>query len=90
MRKKKTNPNRIPVSQADVERAEQRGVQFGAQTAVIILFSVLLDKYGYTKEQLLDLWKNVDKLSESINEDRVSVSDLKHTLKEEYEIKLWD
>ena len=90
MSRKKTNPNRIPVSEADVERAEKRGVNFGAKTAIAIVFSVLLDKYGYTQDQLVELWKKVDNLSAAINEDRVSVTDLVHVLKVEYGIALWD
>jgi hypothetical protein len=87
MSKKRTNPRRRPATQADVNRAKDFAMREAANYATAIMLSVLLDKFN-AKDYISDVWREVNKLAESIVEGRVSVADLQHTLKEEYGIEL--
>ena len=84
MSRKPTNPRRIPKTQEDVDRAYDLGVKDGSDRATVILMSVLLDKFG-AAPYLPELWAAVSKLSQEIVEGRVSVSDLRTALREEYD-----
>lgn len=87
-RRKGVNPNRIPVTQADVDKARSKGTKDAISFAWIVMFSVLMDKHGFTKEDLHRLWQEVDSLSQEIIEKRVSLPDLRRVLEEEYDIKI--
>lgn len=88
MAKKKPNPRKIPATKADIEKAKRKGTEEASTFAIAIIFSALTDKMGWTKEQLLELWGHVDYLSDSVAKGYVKVSQLVHTLKEEYGVKL--
>lgn len=87
MKKKKVNPNKKPATQAAVEKAWEKGVHDGIENATAIILTVLADHFGQA-EQLTEIWKAVCKLSEEIAEGLVTLSDLKHILKTEYNIKV--
>lgn len=83
----KINPRRRPATKADVNRAWEQGVNDGVTNAMTIILTVLVDKFnggGYIK----DVWHEVQKLSEEVGEHRVSVTDLRRVLLEEYEIEV--
>ena len=81
--KAKTNPRRRPASCEDVTRAWQKGVLDGCSHASAIFLTVLVDKFG-GEDIVADVWKEIVKLSEEVKERRVSVADLRTTLREEY------
>ena len=81
----KTNPRRQPATQADVDRAWDRGLIAGVNNAVVIFLTVLVDKFNGA-DHIADVWDEINKLSEEIKEGRVSFADLKTVLKEEYGI----
>lgn len=82
-RHKSHNPRRIPATYADVKKAKKDAIaEAVAQTRVIFL-TVLRDKEGYDYEDLLRFWDKVNYLSEEIIEGYVTISDLRHTLREE-------
>jgi len=81
----KTNPRRQPATQADVDRAWDRGLIAGVNNAVVIFLTVLVDKFNGA-DHIADVWQEINKLSEEIKEQRVTISDLKTVLKEEYGI----
>lgn len=81
----KTNPQKKPVTEADVRRAWKRGVEDGVSCATAIILTVFVDKFGGA-EHVPDIWAELNKLSEEVAEHRVSIGDLKHTLKVEYGI----
>ena len=87
MAKKKVNPRKKPVSEADVERAKKIAMNNALTLVEAIVFTVLVDKYGL-EDQVFNVWKDSQKLSEEIIEGRVSVEDLITVLKEEYNIEL--
>lgn len=84
---KKVNPRKRPATFADIERAKKNAENNALTLVEAIVFTVLIDKYGF-EDRILDVWKDAQKLSEEIIEGRVSVSDLINVLKEEYGIEL--
>ena len=83
----KKNPKRIPRTEADVRKAFEEGVNCGVFNASAIFLTVLLDHYGM-KDRIMDVWRDICKLSEEVGEGAVSVADLKHVLLTEYSIKV--
>lgn len=86
MNKKKPNPRRIPRTQADVERAVDKAVKAATVNALTMFLTVLLDKENADEEALCRVWHEIEDLSNSIVEGYVSIADLKHVLKAEYNI----
>lgn len=81
------NPRRIPRTQADVDRAYTDGIKDGSRIASVIMMSALLDKFGLD-EQIPDVWAAFEKLSKEVIERRVTVADLRTTLREEYDLEI--
>jgi hypothetical protein len=88
MSKRKVNPKRIPVSQADVEKAKRDAQSVAINYTWAIFFTVMRDKEGYGKQRLRRLWDEVNELSDSITKGYVNVTDLMKTLKNEAGIVL--
>ena len=84
---KKKNPRKRPLTMADLKRAKKEVFANAAGYAMAIMLTVLVDKFNGA-EYIADVWREVNKLSEEVAEGRVSVPDLKNTLKEEYGIKI--
>lgn len=83
----KINPRRKPVSQVDVDKAFEKGVNMGVSNASAIFLTVLLDKFGFD-ENVEEFWDYICKYSEEVGEGRIRISDLKHILLEEYHIRV--
>ena len=83
-KKKKTNPNRRPATHADVLRAKREAVHEAVRMTRAIIFTVLLDKYGEEPDEMAEIWRKVNVLSDEIVERRVNVADLICVLREEY------
>ena len=81
--KKKTNPRKIPVTQADVEKAKKNAQAMAINYAWAIFFSVMRDKEGYGKKRLARVWNGVNELSDSITRGYVNIKDLMRALEEE-------
>lgn len=77
------NPNRIPVSKADVVKAKKAAEDRAVTLAWSIFFTCLRDKEGYDIDGLQRVWKEVEDLSESIAKGYCSVEDLRNVLREE-------
>ena len=88
-KKKHTPARNIPVSKADVDRAKKLAADEGVKLAMVIFLSVLLDKEGYDKERLQQVWKHIEDRSQAITDGYVSVNDLYKVLRDEYEVVLW-
>ena len=84
----KTNPRRRPATQADVERARDDAVTETVRFCMTIFFTVLLDKFATSKQDLQRVWDEVNDLSDSVKKKYVSLKDLKAVLAEEYDIHL--
>lgn len=83
----KVNPRKIPRTQEDVDRAWEQGVNDGVTEATTIILTVLVDKFN-GGEYICDVWREVQKLSEEVGERRVSTTDLRRVLMDEYEIEV--
>ena len=80
-KKKRTNPNRQPVTMAEVKRAKADAEDCALRAAWSIFFTVLRDKEGYTLEDLRRAWKEVEDLSDSIAKGYCTIADLREILK---------
>ena len=84
---KKVNPRRRPANGADVEKAWERGVHEGVSYASAVFLTVIVDKFD-GRDYVRDIWREIEKLSEEVNEHRVSVADLRTVLREEYQVEV--
>lgn len=82
---KNTNPRNIPKTQADVDRAERKGIKAGIRHSSAIFLTVLCDKFD-GRDYVADVWREIEKLSEEVDEHRVSLKDLEKVLEDEYGI----
>ena len=82
----KTNPKKIPRTEADVRRAHDQGVKDGSSFTSVIFLTVLLDHFGFDQQRIIKCYHHVMKLSEELAEHMVSMADLKRVLLEEYHI----
>lgn len=82
----KKNPRSIPKTQADVDKAFNRGVNAGVRNASAIFLTVLCDKFN-GGDYIREVWAEIQKLAEEVAERRVSVTDLEKVLDDEYDIK---
>ena len=83
----KTNPRRRPATFADVDRAWQKGVLDGVNNASAIFLTVLVDKFNGS-DYIVEVWHEIEKLSEAVAEHRVSIADLRTVLREEYGVEV--
>ena len=85
MSKKKINPRRRPLSEADVNRIQDNAVHL----AFAIFLTVLKDKFGFSNDDIVKAWYEADKLSEEVLKDGlVKLNDLVDVLRDEYKIDL--
>jgi hypothetical protein len=84
VKNKKTNPKRIPRTEADVEKAWERGRQDGARSALTIMLYTLRDKFGIDDAGLQDFAEAFNYTLDSMNRGYVTEKDLEVVLKEEY------
>ena len=80
----KTNPRRIPRTQADVDRAYDKGLTDGTICGLTVMLYVLKDKFDAEDEQLLEFSKAFNRTIEAMNEGYVTEADLKTVVREEY------
>ena len=85
MSKKKINPRRRPLSEADVVKIQDNAVHL----AFAIFLTVLKDKFGFSNDDIVKAWYEADKLSEEVLRDGlVKLKDLVDMLRDEYKIDL--
>lgn len=83
MRKKKTNPRRLPVSQADLLKAKKEAVNEATTSAFAMVFMTLRDKEDCSNEDLQRIWNEVNDIAECVVTGRIDVKDCLKTLKDE-------
>lgn len=85
MSKKKINPRKRPLSEADVPRIQEDAVHL----AFAIFLNVLKDDFGFDNNQIIHAWERADKLSEEVLRDGIiKLKDIVDMLKDEYKIDL--
>ena len=83
--KHKTNPSKIPKSQADVDRAWNKGADFGCEFALNTVLLVLKDKHGMPDEDVMQLRDEFMEQIQSYNEGYITYADVKRTLYGDYD-----
>ena len=84
---KKTNPNRQPRTQADVDKAFDAGQMFGIERGIELFLYVLVDKHNASQDELDVFAAEVNGLCQSVNEGYVTFADIRNMLTEEYGFK---
>ena len=84
MAKKKINPRRRPLSEADVPKIQHQSIHL----AFAIFLCVLKDKFLFDNDQIVKAWEEADKLSQEVNEGRINLNDLVSVLEDEYHVIL--
>ena len=84
----KTNPRRIPRTQADVEKAKADGFNDGICGALTIMLYTLRDKFGADDEQLKEFADAFNYTLDGINRGYVKEKDLTTIMREEYGISV--
>ena len=80
----KTNPRRIPHTQADVYRAKELGRTEGINGALTIMLYTLMDKFGADDAQLTEFAEAFSYTVDSIERGYITEADLRKVVKEEY------
>lgn len=83
---KKVNPRRHPATMADVNKAKKEAMQEAVEATSLMFYSVLGDKMGFNQRQMRQVWDGVNDLADSIDEGRISLSDLRYVIKTDYRI----
>lgn len=84
----KANPRKIPRTQADVDKAEERGKNIGMEFMANIILWILVDKHDAPREDLKELSQEISYLCDSILSGYVSYADIRRALDEEHNLKV--
>lgn len=84
MSKKKINPRRRPLSEADVPKIRDEAIHL----AFALFLTVLKENFGFDQEQIVFAWERADKLSKEVAEGRINLWDLVTVLREEFNVDL--
>lgn len=82
----KTNPKNIPRTQADVDKAFDKGIFLGLKEAEILLIWSLVEKHEHEVD-IVQVWNDILKVENEMAEGRLNLSDIRNTLKKEYGIQ---
>lgn len=81
---KKVKTNKVhQIRDSKLRQLEKKWTDNATSLALISFLTVLHDKEGYGRRRLARVFRDVNKLSEEVNEGRVSLLDLKKVLEEE-------
>ncbi len=81
---KKVKTNKvIQIKESKLRQLEKKWTDNATSLTLIAFLTVLHDKEGYGRRRLSRVFRDVNKLSEEVNEGRVSLLDLKKVLEEE-------
>ena len=83
---KKVNPHRVPVTQADVDKAWHSGIMKGIRDADVIYITATLDVYPDL--DILKIWDRIAYITDSVKRGYCTIADMRCSLREEYKIDL--
>jgi hypothetical protein len=87
-RKKNVNPNRIPVTMADVEKAKKKGTEDAMRFVTSLMLYVLIDKHDAPFEDIQQLVRELNHCAQCVNEGLVKWKDIERLVFEEYGVEL--
>lgn len=70
-----------------IKQAKKDATNQAVSLALVLMFTVLLDKYG-ANDYIQDIYKDFNKLAEEVLEGRVKLHELRNVLRKEYEIQI--
>lgn len=85
-KKKKVNPNRIPVTQADINRAKDQAMTLAMERILNLILFILKDKYDSPEEDVQHLNRDIEYYVNSIREGRLTWKDVEYAVRTEYNI----
>lgn len=80
----KTNPKRIPRTEADCRKAYDKGLLDGSVGALTIMLYCLKDKFGADDDQLHEFADAFNYIADSMAKGYITQADLKTVVREEY------
>ena len=88
--KKKVNPRKhiFQMNEQELKKELEKAANNGVGLALALFITVMVDKYGFSQDDIQTLWGHLNKLSEEVKEGRVNAWDLRNVLMEEYNIEL--
>ena len=78
----RTNPRKIPRTQADVDRAYNDGTTDGLKRGIDLMLYVLIDKHDAPMEDLQQLAGELNHAAQCVAEGYISWADIRQMLKE--------
>lgn len=86
---KKKNPH-ITLKQSDVRRIKEEVARSATESAFVLFFTVLHDKWDFGHKRLARVFKQVEELASMVNETprTVTIEQLKKSLVEEMGVEL--
>lgn len=84
--KQKTNPRKIPKTQADCDKSYQNGADFGCVFCLTLSILALKDKFWFSNEQITEFRKSFQTTLESYNAGEIKFRDVKQALLGDYDI----
>lgn len=82
--KKQTNPNKVPKTQADVDRAYSKGMDFGCEFALNLVLYVLKDKHDAPDDDILQLRDEFMYVVDSVAKNYLTYNDIVAALDDDY------
>lgn len=79
---KKTNPRKIPRTQADVERAYNDDIAEGLSRGIDLMLYVLIDKHDAPMDDVQQLASELNHAAQCVAEGYVTWADIRQMLKE--------
>ena len=86
MPKKKTNPRRVPMTEADVRKAWNIGADFGITFCLKGFCYVLKAKHDAKDEELIQLRDEFEEVLQAYNRKDISTKDIDSVLAEEFNL----
>ena len=85
--KRKGKPPNVSAGEVErlIRKAKEDATKEAVSLALVLMFTVLLDKYGL-EDQIQNIYNDWNKLAEEVLEKRVKLHELRTVLREEYKI----
>ena len=87
MGKKRVNPNKQPISKADLKAAKLKYTVDGLNVGIILMLWTLINRHNAPVEDIQTLFKEMEYEADSIARGYQSLTDIQKTLLEEYGVK---
>ena len=87
---KRKSPHSIAVTEDKLLRAKGEAVEEAVNKCFLLVATCLLDKHGWSLDEVTDLWKQVEYTDSSVTSKYTSWPELRLTIEKEQGCKLMD